>query len=220
MPSTLVHVGFAGLVGAALLREHFDRRSILIVMGLVAFIDLDTPLGLVMTGAHRTVLHTLWFPALLIGILLWDLRLREESALETRWGAWGVRTAWVSIFALVFAHVLLDAFFNGVNLFWPLRDRFYDLSGKLVYSTQEGLVQTFVEFETTEDGGLTAAGDTARGTTDDTHYYTGVDPGPDAPEDVDRRFPLAATGERFVLAATGYVVVALRLFEEYRESRA
>ena len=46
MPSTVVHVGLAGLVGAALLGDRFDTRAILFVMAATAIIDLDTLIGI------------------------------------------------------------------------------------------------------------------------------------------------------------------------------
>ncbi|WP_377076504.1 hypothetical protein [Natronoarchaeum sp. GCM10025703] len=107
--------------------------------------------------------------------------------------------------ALVFAHVLLDAFFNGVNLFWPLHDRFYDLSGEFLLSDQRGVVQTFID------------GETAEGTVEETHYTTGVNPTPEeTPQNVERLFPIAGTGERFLLVISGFAVVAMRLIEERR----
>jgi hypothetical protein len=204
MPSTLVHVAVAGLIGTALLGHYFDLKGILSVMGLTAFIDLDTLLGIWIQGAHRAYLHTLVFPAVLGGILIWDVYVRDESYLTTHWGEYGVRVAWVSIIALVAAHSLYDAFFNGVNLFWPLYDRFYDLSGQLLVSNQRGVVQTFIE--------LGKNGETIRGTTANTHYYTGVDPsrGPE-PKNVERVFHVVGTGERLVLTITGFAVVAYRV---------
>jgi len=206
MPSTLVHVAVAGLIGTALLGHYFDLKGILSVMGLTAFIDLDTLLGIWIQGAHRAYLHTLMFPAVLGVLLVWDVYVRDESYLVNRWGRYGVRVVWVSIVALVVAHSLYDAFFNGVNLFWPLHDRFYDLSGQLLVSDQRGIVQTFIE--------LGPDGETAKGTTKNTHYYTGVDPtrGPE-PENAERVFHIVNTGERLVLMLTGFAVVVYRVFD-------
>ncbi len=112
---------------------------------------------------------------------------------------------------------MLDAFFNGVNLFWPLHDRFYDLSGKLLLTDQRGLVQTFVEFESGADGTRGVSDSTARGTTADTHYTTGFDPTRDEPPaDVERIFPIAGSGERFVIATAGFATVLVRIVEERR----
>ncbi len=216
VPSTLVHVAVAGLVAAGLLRDAFNARSVAVVLGATAVIDLDTFAGLVIPGAHRALLHNLWLPAVVGAALVVDRW--HGSRFRERWGAWGVRTAWVSLLAVTFAHVLLDAFFNGANLLWPVHDRFYDLSGQLSVTDQRGLVQTFVEFESTA-GGTTVADETAIGTTGDTHFRTGVDPDPgggvDAGTDTERTFPLADSGPLFVVTVVGYLVVAYRLWEEH-----
>jgi len=202
MPSTLVHIAVAGLLGTALLGAAFDRRAILTVMAVAAVPDLDTLLGLWLPGAHRAYLHTLVFPAVLATVLWWDIALRSESTLRRRYGETGVRVAWVSLGAMVVAHSLYDGVVNGVNLFWPLQDRFYDLSGHLLYSTQRGLLQTFVDTEM------------FRGTTANTHYYTGVDPNRGAePENVERIFHLIQSGERLLLTLAGFGVVMIRLWQ-------
>ena len=201
MPSTLVHIAVAGLLGVALLGDAFDRRAILTVMTIAAVPDLDTLLGLWLPGAHRAYLHTLVLPAALGVVLWWDVVVRSESTLRRRWGEAGVRVAWVSLVGMVFAHSLYDGVVNGVNLLWPLQDRFYDLSGELLYSTQRGLLQSFV------DPGM------LEGTTANTHYYTGVDPTRGAePENVERIFHLIQSGERLLLTLAGFGVVAVRLW--------
>ncbi len=105
-----------------------------------------------MPGTHRAAFHNVWVVLIPGALLLWDVKFREESYVLNRWGAYGYRVAWVTLVAVLFAHILLDAFFNGVNLFWPVHDRFYDLSGKLMYTNQRGLVQTFVEFDSSTGG--------------------------------------------------------------------
>lgn len=203
MPSTLVHVGFAGLIGAALLADRFDARAILLVMGLTAVPDLDVFVGMVVPGTHRAALHTIFFPGLLAALLVWDVLIRNESFVRARWGGYGVRVAWVSILAMAVAGIGLDLFYNGINILYPFHDRFYDFSGEFVLSNQRGIVVTFFETETARGG-----------TTADTHYYTGVDPvREETPENVERLFPVADTGERFVLMVTGFLVVAVRLVE-------
>ncbi|RZV10554.1 hypothetical protein BDK88_1723 [Natrinema hispanicum] len=212
MPSTVVHVAFAGLLGAALLDDTFDTRSILVVMGTSALLDLDTLIGIVVPGTHRAALHNVWIVLVPAVCLLWDGVIREESLVRRRWGDAAPRVAWVTLAALLFAHVLFDAFFNGVNLFWPLHDRFYDLSGTLLVTDQRGLVQTFVELES---GGI--AESTVRGTTENTHYRTGFDPTRGEPTvGVERIFPITATGERFVLTVAGFAAVCVRVLEERR----
>ena len=217
MPSTVVHVAVAGLIGTALLGEKFDTKAILIVMAASAVIDLDTLIGIYVPGTHRAALHNIWVVVIPGALLLWDVKLREQSYVIERWGDYGYRVAWVTLVAVLFAHILLDAFFNGVNLFWPLHDRFYDLSGKLIITDQRGIVQTFVELERSADGSTAVSESTTRGTTDDTHYSTGFDPTRDEPpEDVERVFPIAGTGERFVLTLAGFGTVGYRILEDRR----
>ncbi|MFC6767888.1 metal-dependent hydrolase [Natrinema soli] len=214
MPSTVVHVAFAGLLGVALLGDEFDTRAILFVMGCSALLDLDTLIGVVVPGTHRAALHNVWIVLVPAAALLWDGAIREESIVRKRWGASAPRVAWVTVAALLFAHILFDAFFNGVNLFWPLHDRFYDLSGTLLVTDQRGLVQTFIELD---PGGV--AESTARGTTETTHYRTGFDPTRDEPTTgVERIFPVAATGERFVLTLAGFAAVLVRIAEDRRSN--
>ncbi len=215
MPSTVVHVGLAALIGIALLGDKFDTKAILIVLTATAIIDLDTLVGIYFPGTHRAAFHNIWVILIPALVLLWDTRLREESYILTRWGAYGYRIYWVTLVTALFAHILLDAFYNGVNLFWPLYDRFFDLSGKFIISDQRGIVQTFIELESGDDG-TEIAESTTRGTTEDTHYHTGFDPGPDAPEDVERQFPIASSGELFIVALSGYLALAIRLVQERR----
>lgn len=207
MPSTVVHVGFAALVAAALLGTQFDRRSLILVLAVTAFPDLDTFFGFFWTGAHRTALHNLVFPLVVFGVVFWDVHLRDESYVLSRWGARGYRLASVAVLGgWLLAGVLLDAFHNGANILFPFHDEFIDLSGQLILSNERGVVQTFVSFD-----GFAIGEQHSQGTTADTHYYTGVDPGPDAPEDVERIFPVFDNAELALLAVTGYVAAAVRL---------
>jgi len=218
MPSTLVHVALAGLVGTALLAEEFDARTVAVVMAATAFVDLDVFVGLVVPGTHRAAFHTLLFPLSLGALLYYDVRIRERSRILGRWGTRGVRTAWVSVFAVTAAGIGPDLFLNGVNLFYPLHDQFYEVTGRLIYSDRRGFVQTFVEidFDLLTEPAAQATDETVR-TTENTHYRTGVDPSRGDPaEDVERIFYIVTSGERLLLALTGYAVVGLRLFEERR----
>lgn len=207
MPSTVVHVGFAALIATALLGAWFDRRSLIAVLALTAFPDLDTFLGFVWTGAHRAALHNVILPLVVFGVVFWDVRFRDDSYVLSRWGARGYRIASVAILGgWLVAGVLLDAFHNGANLLFPFHDEFIDLSGHLYLSNERGVVQTFISFD-----GFGIADEHSVGTTADTHYYTGVDPGPDAPEDVERIFPVFDNAELALLSVTGYVAAAFRL---------
>jgi inner membrane protein len=209
MPSTIVHLALAGLIAGTLLGEAFDRKSLLFIVVAIVFIDLDSFVDLFVPFGHRAVLHNLTIPVLALGILLFDVHVREESALLSRWGHWGYRVAWVSILCYAVAGVLLDMTDGVVNLFWPIHDQFYSLSGKIELSDQRGIVQTFVE---TSDGGSIPAPE-SRGTTEDVEITTGVAPGePDAPdEEPERIFPVIGATWELIVFLTGTFVTGMRL---------
>ncbi len=102
----------------------------------------------------------------------------------------------------------MDLFWNGANLLYPLHDRFYRLWGKVVISNQRGLVQTIWQTGEVTDG-MSSVG----GTTQDTHYSTGVDPSPGKePANVERIFPIAQGGFQVALIVTSLVVTSTRLW--------
>jgi hypothetical protein len=206
MPSTLVHVAVAGLVGAALLAR-FDRRAAATVLAAGAVPDLDTFAGFLIRGAHRSLLHTLLLPAVLCALVLWDTRVRERSWLRARYGGHGVGVGWAATAALLVGGIMPDLFTNGVNAFYPVHDAFYTVDGRALLSNQRGFVQTFVELAPAEPAPSTA----------ERHYSTGVDPSAGAePTDVERIFPLAMSGLQLMLVLAGYGVVALRLWADGR----
>lgn len=208
MPSTLVHVALAGLVAGTLLHREFDLRSLSVVLALTAFPDLDAVVGLAVEGAHRAAFHTLLFPAALCAAFALDLR-REDSLVRRRFGARGVRVGWVALAALVLAGILPDVTHTGVNLLYPLHDRFYTVDGKLLLSSQRGLVQTLVELD------APGSGDTVGGTTNTTHHPTAVDPTEGAePETVERKLWIAGSGLNLLLVVVSATVVTARLVEQ------
>ncbi|KYH26529.1 hypothetical protein HAPAU_16280 [Halalkalicoccus paucihalophilus] len=200
MPPVTVHIALGGLIGAVLLANHFDIRSILLVMVAAGVPDLDVFVGFVIPGAHRAALHTLLFPVLLTALLVWDVYLRETSYVRERWNDYGVHVAWVAIVSITLAHLLLDSFGSGINAFWPLYDRFYMLSGDVVLWHDNGFTVDFVRV-------------IELGTTADTHYGTGFDT---VRADGRRRFPVALTGEQFVLLVASGMVVFRRIVDEQR----
>ncbi len=214
MPSTFVHVGLAALLGTALLGRRFEPKAILVVMAVAAIPDLDTFLGLwLLDGGHRTVLHNLVVPAVLLGAVVVDGARGEDSIIRDRWGEAGYRVAWVSLLAgWIVSQVLYDAFYNGANLFWPFYDQYIDLSGELVVSDRRGLVMTFLDVEVA-DGSIVLGSDHALGASTDVHYFTGIDPprGSTTGGTTERVFPIAGSGERFLLAVSGYLVVLYRV---------
>ena len=205
MPSTIVHAAVAGLIGAALLGEAFDRRAVLVLVVVVAIPDLDSFIALVSSAGHRTSLHNITIPV--VAGILWgiDVHVRERSLLRSRWGAYGVRVAWVAIFCYLFGHVLLDLTDGYSNLFWPLHDQFYTLRGELELSNQRGIVQTFRD---AENGFLLLE---PRGTSREVQITTGVDPGttPDG-ETAERTFPLIGSGLELLVALIGALVTVAR----------
>ncbi|MFC6798790.1 MULTISPECIES: metal-dependent hydrolase [unclassified Haladaptatus] len=208
MPSTVVHLALAGLLAAGLLGDAFDRRALAVVLGVTIIPDLDVFAGFFVDGGHRSVLHTFLIPLAAAGVVYLDTR-RESSWLAERWGRRGVRVAWVSIVAFAVAGIGLDLFTAGANVFYPVHDQFYRVSGELIYSTNRGLVQTFVDFSTgSPDPG-------AIGSSSEVHVNSGIDPNRGAePEGVDRIFPVAQSGWQLLLIVTSCIVLWGRLREE------
>jgi len=204
MPSTLVHLALGALIAAALLEDAFGPRALAVVLAAVAVPDLDTFVGIALPGTHRAALHTILVPLLAAAAIVYDLR-RENSWLRAR-GAGTVRVAWVAVLAYVVAGIGPDLFFNGVNILYPLHDRFYELNGRVLVSNQRGLVQTFWE-----------AAESTGGTTENTHYRTGADVsrGED-PANAERVFPIATSGLQMLLLLAATVVTGVRLWLDRR----
>jgi len=204
MPSTVVHLAVGAVVAAALLGDEFDRRSVAVVLAATAVPDIDTFAGLYMQGAHRALLHTLVLPAVAGAVLTYDTRVRAASRLHARWGPRGIRVAWVALAALLLGGILPDLMTNGVNAFYPLYDRFLTVDGELLLSNQRGVVQTFVDL----------SADPER-TTQNTHYWTGVDPSAGAePENVERVFPVVRSGFQLLVVVLGAFTLGARFWEE------
>lgn len=211
MAPTLVAAAVGALLAAALLGPAFDRRSVAIVVGAAVLPDLDAAASLVVHGATNALLHTLLVPGIAAGLVYWDATRRDRSTLRTRYGWRGVRVAWVAIAAYAVAGIGLDLFDPaGANLLYPLHDRFYVVDGRLLVSSLDGLVQTYVVGGSPGPLPLSSPGTTA-----DHHVAswlnptpgTGVEPG------VERRVTLVESGWQTVLVATGAAVLALRSLE-------
>lgn len=222
MPSTVVHVALAGLLAAGLLPDdYFDRRAILVILGIAVIPDLDVFFGTMIDGAHRSLGHNLLVPALAAGLLGLDLRRGDNSFVRSRYGPGGGSVFGVGILGFVVAGIGLDYVVNGVNLFWPLHDQFFTANGKAILSNQRGFVQTFLDItlESPSDGGgggggggSNSGGTSEPRTTDNTHYSTGVDPS-DGKEkqDVERVFPLVRSGWQLLLVASSALVIGVKL---------
>jgi inner membrane protein len=218
MAGTVVHLAFSGMIAAGFLGAAYDRRSLLVVLGVTALPDLDSFIALVSVAGHRTVLHTFVIP-ITAALVLWadtrlrdraDTRLRDRSLLRRRWGAWGVRVAWVSILAYAVSAIGLDMVRAGVNALWPVHDQFYVLDGKIELSDQQGVIQTFVEFGG-EDGSVPSP--ESVGSSQEINYSTGIDPDPSGEvADPERIFPVVRAGWELVLLLVGTTVTAARFY--------
>lgn len=212
MAPTLVVAAVAALLAAALLGPAFDRRSVAIVVLAGVLPDLDAVLSLVVYGATNAALHTLLLPAAGATAVYWDTTYRDESWLRSHYGWWGIRTAWVAIAAYAVAGIGMDLFGPaGANLLYPIQDRFYAVSGKVLYSTHDGLVQTYVSVG---GGDLLSIGST--GTTASHHVATWVNPTPGTGVEtgVERRATIVSAGWHVVVLLAAAAVIAIRFRRE------
>ena len=217
MPSSVVHAAVAFLLAAGLLGRFYDRRALLVILVVVLAPEVDTAFGWIMSGAHRTVLHTLVSTAVLAAVVHWETT-REGSRIRARWGARGVRIAWVGLFVHTFAHLALDwAHLSGINIVWPLVDQFFRLDGELYVSTTEGFIQTFVEISEDPDTGAGVIDAGQGGARAENHVSNPAQPSPDPkPGPVDRRFPIAVGGwQLYLVVASAFTLVAKRLQTPY-----
>jgi hypothetical protein len=210
MPSLVVHYAFVGLLAATVLGAAFDKRSLLVALVVVTVPDVDAFIALFYSVGHRAATTNLVIPAVGAAVLAVDRYGREESYVRRRWGAYGVRVAWFCVVVYAVGHVLLDAITGGANLFWPVHDQFYSISGRLELSSQRGVVQTFVE------------GSSGMGDSTEIQMSTGVDPNPGgdgaADEPVDRIFPIARSGWELYVLVVGTLATAARFVVGYELS--
>jgi len=220
MPSSVVHAALAVALAVGLLGRFYDRRALAVVLVVVVVPEVDTALGLVIAGAHRTVLHTMVLSAVAAPLLYWETT-RERSVIRGRWGARGVRIAWVGLLVHTFAHVALDwTHLEGINLLWPVLDRFFALEGEVYLSASEGFVQTFVDVGRDPETGRSVIDAGQGGTRAETHVSNPAQPDPEPdPGPVDRRFPIAVRGWQLHLLLTGVFVVAARRLQSDRLTR-
>lgn len=143
MVPSLVNAALGGLLAAALLGRAFDRRAVVLVVGAAVVPDLGSAAGVALGWTATAALRAVWLPLLAALVLLVDTRWRERSVLRTRYGWRGGRVAWVALASVSVAGIAPDLFGEpGVPLLYPLESVRYTIDGLLLFSTQEGVVQT------------------------------------------------------------------------------
>lgn len=212
MAGTVVHMAFAGLLAAAFLGAAYDWRAVAVVLAVTALPDLDAFVALVSSAGHRAALHNVVLPAVAAGLLWIDTTRRSRSAIRERFGARGVRIAWVSIVAFVASGVGLDAVSGSVNPLYPLHDQFYSFDGEILLSDQRGLVQTFVEWSEEES----VPAPQGQGSTQEVELSTGVNPDPsDTETDPERIFPIVRSGWQLLVLVVGTAATLARFKVRY-----
>ena len=219
MAPTLVNAAFGALLAAALLGAAFDRRSLAVVVAAAVLPDLDAVASLAVPGATNALLHAVWLPIVAGVGLYWDTRMRDASRLRGRAGWRGVRVAWVALAALLVAGVGPDLFGReGVNLLYPLGDAYYLVNGGFLFSTEDGIVQTFVSFGAEGPGILPLE---ALGTTESYAIGTFINPDgrPGLSLGVERELHLVRTGWQLVVVAAATALLAVRFRRGGRAGR-
>ncbi len=204
MPPTLVGVAVGVLIGVGLLGAAFDRRSLAVVALAAGLPDVDAALASLGVGAANASLHSAVVVVGVVGLLYYETERREGSWLRARTGWYGVRVAWVAVAAYAVAGIGLDLFSSdAVALFYPLSDRYYAIVGKLVVSTQEGIVQTYLELG---NGwlGLASPGTVESHTVDS--WLT--------PAGEERRLRLVETGWQAIVVLTAAAAVPAKVLVE------
>lgn len=197
MPPTLVNVAVGVLLGVALLGAAFDRRSLAAAAVVAAVPDLDGAVSLLLSGVTNAALHSVFVPLFGAVFVYVDTRLRENSWLRSRYGWYGVRVAWVLVAVYAVAGIGPDLFnVESAAILWPVSERYYAVVGRLVYSTQEGLIQTYVAFG---DGWVTVA---SPGTTETHHVETWMNPSGE-----ERRIRIVDSGWQSALVVTAAAAV-------------
>jgi len=228
VPSTLVHVSLALLLAAGVLGSDFDGRSALVIAAATVLPDLDVALEPLLSGAHRSVGHTLLFPALLFVGVAADVRRGPDSLLRRRYGDRGVTLAFTAVVCLFGAGIVPDLVVGGVNALYPIHDAFYTVDGRLFYSTDRGWVQTFVDLSPGETDPQRTTSNFDFRTVLDAEPTLGVENsgggggngGGGGSQRVERLFPVAMTGFRAWLLPVAAFVTGTRLWQARRSAAA
>ena len=216
MAPSLVNAAFGALLAAALLGAAFDRRSVAVVVAIAVLPDLDAVASLAVPGATNALLHAVWLPLAAGVALYWDTRIGDDSRLRKRAGRRGVRVAWVALAAFLVAGIGPDLFGGeGVNLLYPLHDAYYLVDGGLLFSTEDGVVQTFVTFGAGGPGVLPLE---TLGTTESYAIASFANPDgrPGLSLGADRELDLVRTGWQLVVVASAVALLAVRFCRERR----
>ncbi len=214
MAPTLVNAAFGALLAAALLGAAFDRRAVAVVVLAACLPDLDAVASLVSSGATNALLHNVWIPLAVGGVLYWETALRDRSWLRQRHGWKGVRVAWVALAAFAVAGIAPELFgLAGANLLYPVHDAYYVVRGRLVLSTQDGVVQTFIALGAEGPGLLPIE---SPGTTETYFVPTWVnpDPGTGTTLAAERELYLVRSGWQAVVVAAAACLLAARFVED------
>lgn len=216
MAPPLVSAAVGALLAAALLGDAFDRRSVAVVVAAALLPSLDAAASLVVPGAANALFHAVWAPLLAGGLLYWDTTVRATSALRARGGWRAVRIAWVALAAFVVAGIGSALFAgDGAVLLYPFEEARYAVRGRLVYSTREGIVQTFVALGA--DGpGLLPLRSVDAATAEPVATWINPDGRPGIDPGADRRFDFVESGWQLVVVAAATATLAVRFLGEGR----
>lgn len=210
MPSMIVHISLAAVIACALIPiDKFSFRSLIIVILSVAIIDSDAFAFVIKEGLHRALFHNLILPTFLLLTVLYVLHIDSRKVIVENFDTAHVTFLCVTTYiAVIFAGIGLDFADTGVNLFWPFHDHFYTLDGRFIVSSEEGVVQTFVNspFEILSDGSSGTPKDT-----DNFVYNTPVNPNSGGSSE--RIFPIAYKGWQVIIILTSIVTVSAKIIQ-------
>lgn len=210
MALTLVSAAVGALLAAALLGDAFDRRAVAVVVAAAVLPGLDAVASLVVPGATNALLHAVWIPLLAGGLLYWDTTLCAASTLRERFGRRATRVAWVALASFVVAGIGSALFAGeGAALLYPLEDARYVLRGRLVFSTREGIVQTFVALGAEGPGALPIRS-VGGGVADPVGSWVNPDGRPGLDPGADREFRFVDGGWQLVVVAAAAATLAVR----------
>ena len=210
MAPPLVSAAVGALLAAALLGDAFDRRSVAVVVAAALLPSLDAAASLVVPGATNALLHAVWAPLLAGGLLYWDTTVRATSALRARGGRRAVRVAWVALASFVVAGIGSALFAGeGAVLLYPFENARYAVRGRLVFSTQEGVVQTFVALGANGPGVL-PLGSVDAATAGPIASWVNPDGRPGLDPGADRAFRFVESGWQLVVVAAATATLAIR----------